>query len=124
MNDQLFMGSCCVNITPAVPVTTDGMGPGKVAKSVESDLEIRGFTFAKGEKAFTLLTCDLLHIDRQDFKSIEQKIRPEALKHWKEWDCFPRCAYENRGKSVGIFDGKRIISIRNRQCARAKGKEY
>ena len=88
MNDQLLMGCACVNITPAVPVTTDGMGPGNVAKSVESDLEIRGFTFAKGEKAFTLLTCDLLHIDRKDFEIIEQKIRPEALKHWKEWSLF------------------------------------
>ena len=52
MNDQLFMGRSCVNITPAVPVTTDGMGPGNVAKSVESDLEIRGFTFCQGRKGF------------------------------------------------------------------------
>ena len=49
MNNLLYMGTGCVDITPEVPVTTNGMGPGNVAKSFESNLEIRGVTFAMGE---------------------------------------------------------------------------
>ena len=63
MNSQLLLGTSCVDITPAIPVTTNGMGPGNVAKSVESPLEIRAFTFSMGRKAFTLLSCDLLCVD-------------------------------------------------------------
>ena len=88
MNNLLYMGTGCVDITPEVPVTTNGMGPGNVAKSIESNLEIRGFTFAMGEKAFTLLTCDLLYLNEATVDVIRDRIRPEALKHWKEWDFF------------------------------------
>ena len=79
MSVSLHLGTAVVNTTPqTLPVVTNGMGPGNVAKSVESDLEIRGFTFASGDQAFTLLTCDILYVDAEAAADIESRIRPEA----------------------------------------------
>lgn len=97
MKNQLFMGTAFADITPQVPVTTNGMGPGNVAKSVESNLEIRGFTFAKGEKAFTLLTCDILDVNREIVEEIRSAILPQALKIWKEWDFFIAASHTHWG---------------------------
>ncbi|MBQ7207361.1 MAG: hypothetical protein IJS01_06140 [Lentisphaeria bacterium] len=89
MSVSLHLGTAVVNTTPqTLPVVTNGMGPGNVAKSVESDLEIRGFTFASGDQAFTLLTCDILYVDAEAAADIESRIRPEAEKYWKKWDFF------------------------------------
>lgn len=97
MNELLLMGTACLDITPAVPVTTNGMGPGNVAKSVESNLEIRGFTFAKGAKAFTLLTCDILDVDRETVEEIRSLILPQAQKRWQEWDLFIAASHTHWG---------------------------
>ena len=100
MNSQLQMGTSRADITPAVPVTTNGMGPGNVAKSVESRLEIRAFTFSKGRKAFTLLTCDLLCVDPEITGLVRDSLRPEAVKRWKEWELFISASHTHWGPVV------------------------
>ncbi|MBO5792095.1 MAG: hypothetical protein J6S54_06430 [Lentisphaeria bacterium] len=106
MDSQLFVGTSCVDITPStLPVITDGMG-GCVAKSVESNLEIRAFTFAKGKKAFTLLTCDLLHFYEETIAAARELIRPEAMKQWEEWDFFLAASHTHWGPVLHSCNAK------------------